>query len=110
MTALPHGVRHVRTTQHLKSAPSGRNNPAGHLEVMTPHGWTVRVYDLDLCDWPDGSRTVYVEGLHIKVNGEPGRTRRSGSWADGVGERLPTEIAEVVEAARPGWWTGEAAR
>lgn len=67
------------------------------MRVETKHGWTVRVYDVELVDRPGGDRPVHVEGLHIRKDGQPGAHRRTGSW------QAP------VEDARPGWWVGGAA-
>jgi hypothetical protein len=40
---------------------------------------------------------------HIRKDGQPGERRRTGRW--NAPEELPSNLAALVEAARPGWWS-----
>lgn len=82
---------------------------ATDFRVMSSHGYMVRVYSITLTDYPDSRwavRSVQIEGLHIRKDGQPGAHRRGGLWKDG--QPLPAELAAVVERHRPGWWEGGA--
>lgn len=89
--------RHRRDTMHV-DIPSQED----FRVLVARYGWTVRVYDLDLTDYPDGRRTVEIEGLHIRKDNRPGAHRRGGQWT--CPEPLPANLAELVEDIRPGWY------
>lgn len=89
--------RHARDTRYL------RVDASEELRITSNWGYVVRVYDIHLTDYPDGDRSVSIEGLHIKKDGQPGSHRRTGSWD--APAPLPPALAEIVEDTRPGWWS-----
>ncbi len=100
-TTLPQ-YRHVWDTTELSVEASA------DFQVVSNHGYMVRVYKIELTDYPPATRwatrSVTIEGLHIRKDGQPGAHRRGGMWQDG--EPMPTNLAALVEAVRPGWWAG----
>lgn len=94
--------RHTHDTTHLV-VPTTED-----LQITAKLGYTVRVYNIALTETDAGARRVRVDGQHIRPGGKPATGQIGERWT--APELLPARLAAIVEDARPGWWSGDAAR
>lgn len=97
MTA--YGFEATNITEHLRVL---WRETAAPLDVLNRDGVLVRVREVQLVDYPDGSRSVFLDGQRIRKDGEVSRQSRGGYWD--WPQALPAALAQVVERARPDWW------